>query len=285
MTDTISPKDYVDALFAKCRPVNTPCGEGTMAWQVWGKPTDKTPLILVHGGFGSWTHWIANVERLSADRLVVTCDIPGLGDSAEATPPITPVALAKPVFEGLDAVVGAGARFDIAAFSFGSVVSAEVCKMAGERARHFVLVGGSGFKGLHTSVTGTVIPDPDDSVEAQNEIHKKNLGILMLWAEDSIDDLAIYTHRENISRARVRSRGMSLSNNVVEAFPDIKARLGGIWGAHDATGSGPEKILARRDLMRAVQPGAPFFVIENAGHWVMYEAPEAFEAALRSILD
>lgn len=285
MNENQTPEQQLASLYAKCRPVRTPCGDGTMAWQLWGQPTDKTPLILVHGGFGSWTHWIANVERLSADRLVVTLDIPGLGDSDEIAPPVNPMALAQPILDGLDTVIGEGTRFDVAAFSFGAVISSQVLKQVGDRCRTMVFTGGSGFKGMHHMVTGTIIPEPDDSEERIREIHKENLGILMLWSEDKIDDLAVYTHGLNIARARVRSRKMSLSNTTAEALPDIKARLAGIWGLHDATGGGRERILGRRDLMRQYQDDVPFHIIEDAGHWVMYEAPEAFEAALLSILD
>jgi len=35
-----------------------------------------------------------------------------------------------------------------------------------------------------------------------------------------------------------------------------------------------------RDLLRGIQPDAFFEVIAGAGHWVQYEAPEAFDATL-----
>jgi pimeloyl-ACP methyl ester carboxylesterase len=39
-----------------------------------------------------------------------------------------------------------------------------------------------------------------------------------------------------------------------------------------------------RDAIRAIHPGAPFVAIPDAGHWVAYEAPNAFAAALRGML-
>ena len=96
----ISPKDHVDALIARAQIVHTSCGDGDMVWQVWGEDTDKPPLLLLHGGFGSWTHWIANVETLSKTRRIVTCDMPGLGDSASAPGELTPSNLAAPIVAG-----------------------------------------------------------------------------------------------------------------------------------------------------------------------------------------
>ncbi len=256
-----------------------------MTWQVWGKETAHPPLVLLHGGYGSWTHWLANVEGLSSDRLVVTCDTPGMGDSALAPGSVEPDDIAAPIAAGLDAVIGEGLRFDLAGFSFGGLIGSRVAAMVGDRCRNFVAVGASGFKGLHVRVLGIEVPEANMSDDQKNQIHRSNLGILMLHNTAAIDEMAIYTHRKNVARSRVRSRPMSLGNHLVDALPKISARVSGIWGVHDATGGGRDAILARRDIMRRSHPDADITVIENAGHWVMYESPSSFEAALRALLD
>lgn len=286
MPDAVtSPRDHVDALIAKAEIVKTPCGDGDMIWQVWGEDTGKTPLLLLHGGFGSWTHWIANVESLSTTRRVVTCDMPGLGDSASVPGELTPGNLAEPIVAGLDTLFGRDAVFDLAGFSFGGLIGSQVAKTVGERMQTYVAVGASGFEALHVRVVGIEVPEKDMSDARKNEIHRNNLRLLMIHDEAKIDDLAIYTHRKNVARSRVRSRPMSLGNHLVEAVPDIKARLAGIWGVHDATGGGREQILKRRDIFAAYQSDVPFVIIEDVGHWVMYEAPGEFDAALLEILD
>ena len=279
-----SPKEFVADLERKYRLVRTPSGDGEMVWQCWGTASDKTPLILLHGGYGSWTHWIANVERLSKDRLVVTCDMPGLGDSAEVPGDPTPQGIATPIVNGLDAVIGAGTRFDLVGFSFGGLIGSWVAALAKERCRTYIPVGASGFAGLHVRVLGIEVPSRDMTDDEKNETHKSNLGILMLWDKKKIDDVAIYTHRKNVARSRVRSRPMSLGNHLVDALPNITADIGGIWGVHDATGGGRENILKRRDIIRQFKPEAPMTIIEDAGHWVMYEDPTGFEAALLDIV-
>jgi 2-hydroxy-6-oxonona-2,4-dienedioate hydrolase len=280
-----SPKQTVDAMLSEAKIVQTPCGEGQMVWQVWGKPTQRPPLVLLHGGFGSWTHWIANVQRLAETRLVATCDMPGLGDSASAPGELTPDNLAKPIAAGLDNVIGANTPFDLTGFSFGGLIGSRVAQMVGERMLNYIAVGASGFEGLHVRVLGIRVPDADMSDDEKNQIHRENLQILMLHDAAKIDDLAIYTHRKNVARSRVRSRPMSLANHLVEALPGIKARLGGIWGVHDATGGGREEILKRHDIFKQHQPDARFAIIEDAGHWVMYEDPAGFEAVLLDMLD
>lgn len=286
MLETAStPKETVEAMLAKAEIVKTPSGEGQMVWQVWGQATDKPPLVLLHGGFGSWTHWIANILTLAETRQVVSCDMPGLGDSASAAEKLTPDIEAGPIAAGLDQVIGKDMHFDLAGFSFGGMIGSRVAQMVGERMRTYIAVGASGFEGLHVRVLGIRVPESTMSDDEKNDIHRENLQILMLHDTAKIDDLAIYTHRKNVVRSRVRSRPMSLGNHLVNALPGIKARIGGIWGVFDATGGGREDILKRRDIFRQFQPDAPFTIIEDAGHWVMYEDPAGFNAALLTMLD
>ncbi|MFZ4759001.1 MAG: alpha/beta fold hydrolase, partial [Burkholderiaceae bacterium] len=57
----------VAALDASARVERTPCGDGTMVWRRWGT---GRPLVLLHGGAGSWNHWARNIGRLARDREV-----------------------------------------------------------------------------------------------------------------------------------------------------------------------------------------------------------------------
>src|SRR5215831_19444730 len=57
----------------------TPCGQGEMIWHRWG----AGPSVLVlHGGAGSWSHWLRNIEPLAKRYSVWAPDMPGFGDSA-----------------------------------------------------------------------------------------------------------------------------------------------------------------------------------------------------------
>ena len=79
LTTGSDPSAVVDAIARTARKVRTPCGDGSMVWRVWGK---GEPLVLFHGGSGSWTHWIRNISELSKHYELWLADIPGLGDSA-----------------------------------------------------------------------------------------------------------------------------------------------------------------------------------------------------------
>src|SRR5262245_48383414 len=88
----------VDALARTARKFRTPCSSGTMVWRVWGA---GEPLVLFHGGSGSWTHWIRTIPELSRHYELWVPDIPGLGDSAMPPEPRTPASIADVVVAGL----------------------------------------------------------------------------------------------------------------------------------------------------------------------------------------
>ena len=43
--------------------IETPTSGGQMVWHCWG---EGKPIVLLHGGSGSWTHWLRNIEPLAA---------------------------------------------------------------------------------------------------------------------------------------------------------------------------------------------------------------------------
>jgi pimeloyl-ACP methyl ester carboxylesterase len=52
-----------------------------VSWRRFGDESAHAPLVLLHGGHGSWMHWLRNVEALSAGRTLWLPDMPGFNDS------------------------------------------------------------------------------------------------------------------------------------------------------------------------------------------------------------
>ncbi len=77
-----------------------------MVWRVWG---EGEPLVLFHGGSGSWTHWIRNIAELSRHYELWVADIPGLGDSTMPPQPWVPQTIADVVVAGLGELFPGGA--------------------------------------------------------------------------------------------------------------------------------------------------------------------------------
>ena len=119
----------VEGVAAEARRIETPCGAGAMVWRVWG---GGPPLVLLHGGYGSWTHWIRNVLPLARRFTVIAPDLPGLGESATPPEPHTAEGLARIIVAGLATLLPAGVRFHLTGFSFGGVLGGHVAALLGE---------------------------------------------------------------------------------------------------------------------------------------------------------
>ncbi len=265
---------HVAAIAAAAERIETPCGDGTMVWRRWGA---GPPLVLLHGGYGSWTHWVRNVVPLSRQFSVYACDLPGLGESATPPEPWTAAGLAAIIVAGLDIVLPHGARPLLAGFSFGGVIGGSVAAQLGDRLRGFTVVGSNGL-GLERSPTPLErVPSGAGETE-EFAVHRYNLNQLMIADPDKIDELALYLQKTNHARARMRSRRFSRSGALIEALPHITARLDGIWGERDATAY--PHVEERARILRSVQPAARFTVVPGAGHWVQYEAADRFNQIL-----
>jgi 2-hydroxy-6-oxonona-2,4-dienedioate hydrolase len=248
-----------------------------MVWHLWG---DGPPLALLHGGYGSWTHWIRNVIPLSQTFTVAAPDLPGLGESATPPEPHTAEGLASIVVEGLELVFPDLAGLHIVGFSFGGVLGGHVAAQLGDRVRAFTIVGSNGL-GLVRQPT-ELRRQLEGALEAEAlAVARHNLAALMIADRGKIDELAVYIQAQNAPRGRVKSRRFSRADTLARALPLIKARIDGIWGERDATAY--PHLDDRARTLRSVQPGARFEVISGAGHWVQYEAADRFNQLLADI--
>ncbi len=268
---------FVDEVEAEAERIETPCGDGRMVWHMWGS---GAPLVLFHGGYGSWTHWIRNVLPLSRSFTVVAPDLPWLGESATPPEPHTAESLARIIVEGLDLVLPKHRELHIAGFSFGGVLGGHVVAQLGDRVRGFTIVGSNGL-GLVRQPTALERLAEGASEPEGLSVARHNLAALMIADPAKIDELAVYIQSQNAPRGRVKSRRFSRADTLARALPLIKARLDGIWGERDATAY--PHLDDRARALRAIQPGARFEVITGAGHWVQYEAANHFNPLLAEI--
>ena len=268
---------FVDGVAAEAQRIETPCGDGGMVWRVWGS---GPPLVLLHGGYGSWMHWIRNVLVLARHFTVIAPDLPGLGESATPPEPHSAEELARIIIDGLATILPGGERFHLAGFSFGGVLGGHVAASLGEQVRGFTIVGSNGL-GLPRQPTELERQKPGGTVEELHAIARHNLGVLMIADKDKIDDLAVYIQYTNAPRGRVRSRRFSRAGTLIQALPRVTAQLSGIWGGRDA-GAYPY-LDERKRALGEIQPGLRFEIIPGAGHWVAYEAADRFNPILAEI--
>ena len=54
--------------------MSSSCGAGSIVWRKWGS---GPPVIMCHGGSGSWTHWIKTIPVQSRTHTLWLPDLPG----------------------------------------------------------------------------------------------------------------------------------------------------------------------------------------------------------------
>lgn len=262
----------------RAKRVETPCGEGRMVWRIWG---DGPPLVFIHGGAGSWSHWIRNIPAFEADRMVIAPDLPGLGDSDMPPVPYTPESIAQIVADGLVQLLAEGERFDLVGFSFGGMISSIIAGLLGDRVRTLTIVGGSGLGGKFGNLNPTVKLPLNGTREEMLAAHRHNLLAFMIENPVNLDALALYTQSVNAPRTRIRSPEHATSEKAAKALEKATARINSIWGEFDIIRPYFDH---RRELLEKLSPGAEFHIIPGAGHWTQYEAADETNRLIRRFI-
>ena len=261
------------------RQLYTPCGDGSMVWRVWGA---GEPLILLHGGSGSWTHWLRNIPELSRHYQLWVPDLPGLGASAMPPEPLLPASVAEVVVAGLEALIPHHRPLRLVGFSFGGHIAGLTAARMRGRILDLTLVGVAAL-GLSAEPREPFAKRRTGMTAAEiAAVFRQNLEVLMFADPDNIDALAIHLQAENIKRARFRSRPFATSDGLAKALANVTARLTTIWGTRDIIAR--TSLATRLEILRRHHPELEVRLIEGAGHWVAYEAAERFNAALLALL-
>lgn len=252
-----------------------PVEGGSVVWRCWGQ---GDPLVLIHGGAGSWTHWIRNVLTLSRSRRVYAPDLPGFGESPCTPLPRTADAIADRLEASFSCLPDAPGTTAVAAFSFGGVVAGRWAARVTERVSSLTLLGAVGL--------GVPRADPPDFTRVDRtlplaerwEAQRRNLGRMMLADAHAADDLALFVHDENTRNTRLRSRPISLMDLLADTLPALRCPIQLIWGRADALYHLDTD--ERENFALSLPSGLPAVFVEDAGHWVQFERAEAVHGLL-----
>ena len=268
---------------------------GDAVWHVWhprafgANPSKKAagnhslahdltkPLMLLHGGSGSWTHWLRNVEYLSQFRTVWALDIPGFGDSSLPSG-VTDADGLVPYMADIIQHTFAGEPVDVMGFSFGGMTAGLVAAQYPSLIRQLILIGapGLGIFGKELPMRGMT---PTMHVAAQRNVHRHNLTTMMFKHAETVTDAVIDLQQSNVSRDRLRRRRIARTDVLARAQLRWACPVHGVWAEDDAL-----YIDTLDQVPQILDKLASFTVVPDAGHWVMYERPDAFHAAVEPLL-
>jgi pimeloyl-ACP methyl ester carboxylesterase len=275
------PQTILDRIQHQATRHETPCGTGKMIWHLWDQSGGTAPVVvLFHGGAGSWRHWIRTIPALVPTYRVLAPDLPGLGESDFPPDGDDAYAIAGIVADGIDAIVGAEATYDVVGFSFGGTMAACVGAIRGKRVRSVTIIGSSGVGALGSAVTLEKVRHLEG--QARRDTHRTNLNRLMIADPAKIDDLAILIQDWNTVRSRLKTPAISRSGAIMKAIDQLQSPLNGMWGELDAPANpkGPERVAT----LRAHRPDADIRLIPKTGHWAAYESADTVNAILLEML-
>jgi len=267
----------IERIDKKAVKLQTSCGPAAkMTWRRWG---EGRPLILLHGGAGSWLHWIRNIETLSRGRSVWVPDMPGFGDSDLPAGPHDADALAPFVLDGINQLVKG--RFDLVGFSFGALVASLIAAEQPSELDQLVLVSGASI-GLVAKPPALKSLRGTQTAAERAEVFRSNLHTLMLSNAASIDDLAVLVQEHASSRERAKNRKLALTDILLRLTPKWRCAACGIWGLQDAIYRDRvdelKRIVASLGLRDAI-------FLQDAGHWLQYERADEFNGILPRLLE
>lgn len=274
----------VSRLIATSKQHRTAHPGGHIAWREWGA---GQPVVLLHGGFGSWLHWVRNIEALARHFRVLAPDMPGLGES-DPVPGDQPGAsdVAAPILAGLRELVLEPDPIRVVGFSLGAVVAGPLALALAQKDRlaMAVLVGPSGLGDLWRNITSELVRRHPGMSEAERRANvRHNLLHSMIASDAAIDDLALDIQID-LTRQKRQLLGLpiSLSSALVEAIPRLVPRLVIIWGGRDCYPN-PDVATAAATLRQRI-PGLRIEIIPEAGHWTAYEAADTVNELLLECL-
>lgn len=267
---------------------------GDAVWHIWGSQKElqasakvgvandyanavRSPLVLLHGGSGSWTHWLRNVEHLSQQREVWALDIPGFGDSSLPSG-VTDADGLVPFIAEIFKQTFHGKAVDVIGFSFGGMTAGLVAAEHPALIRQLILVGapGLGLFGKELPMRGMT---PSMDKEAQRQVHRHNLNTMMFVHPESVTEDVIDMQEANVSRDRLRRRRIARTDVLAQAQTSWACPVHAVWAESDALYTD-----TLQQVPQVLSRIASFSVVPNAGHWVMFENPEAFHAAVDPLL-
>ncbi|MBP6853332.1 MAG: alpha/beta fold hydrolase [Rhodoferax sp.] len=248
----------------------------TVSWRRFGTGPH---LVLLHGGHGSWLHWVRNIEFLARHFSVWVPDLPGYGASALAHPAGDLDALVRATADSLDVLIGAGTPFRLAGFSFGGLVATRLAALR-PGVTQLALLGSAGH-GTARRPRGKLLEwkaaARSGDAAALAGVMRHNLGVHMLHAQgDAIDALALHVHTVSCLHTRFRSRHLSLAAHIGPTLGALPARLWLAWGEHDVTAD-PPAVMA---TLATTHPSRSARIIDGAGHWIQYERADILNAML-----
>ena len=244
-----------------------------------GDRTDRPPLLIAHGLFGSARNWGVIAKRLSDDRQVIAVDMRNHGDSVWHDGHGY-TDMAQDLAEVIDAH---GGRADVVGHSMGGKAAMALALRHPETVNHLVIADIAPVAYGHTQshlIHAMRSLDPS-AIEKRSEADAELLATI---PEAGVRAFLLQSLDLKENRWRLNLDTLEADMPRIVGWPDLAGQSDHrtlFLSGSDSTYVTPEG----RALAKTLFPAARFAKIPGAGHWLHAEKPREFEAAVRVFLN
>jgi len=244
-----------------------------------GETTDRPPLLIAHGLFGSARNWGVIAKRLSTDRQVIAVDMRNHGDSPRHETHRYPE-----MAEDLAEVIAVhGGRADVLGHSMGGKAAMVLALSHPETVRKLIVADIAPVAYGHSQMQNIeAMRAVDLSTVTRRAEAEAQLGAQ--GVERGLQ--SFFTQSLDVAGRRWKLNLDTLARDMegILGFPETSGRFDG--RTLFLSGAASDYVRPEhRDRIKALFPNARFAAIPGAGHWLHAEKPREFEAAVRVFLD
>ncbi len=244
-----------------------------------GAPSDRPPLVIVHGLYGSARNWGVIAKRLSDDRQVIAVDLRNHGDSPWTDSHSYPDMAA----DLADVIDCHGGRADVMGHSMGGKAAMVLALLHPERVCRLVVADISPVAYDHDQIQHIRAMQAVDL----DRIERRSDAVAQLAAR--VPDTALqafFTQSLDVAQKRWKLNLDLLASEMpgILGFPEIDAQFTG--PTLFLSGADSDYVLpAHRPAIRTLFPTARFARIPGTTHYLHAEKPRDYEATVRAFLD
>lgn len=242
-----------------------------------------SPVFFIHGGFGGWAHWHANLLPLARHHAVFALDMPGFGQSCDAPAGAQIDDMAHAVWDAIGTMrrtlppPACELPVGIAAFSFGTAVATRMALQDPDRVRALLLVNPPGLGEVSQEVKEMQVRAAhaarSDGLRAGVAI---TLRELMLCQPSRADQHALDLIEDCVRNTRFVSRSLSRATRLPPMLTELRVPAHVVLGERDPHQR--HELAARRSWLEQALGAARVSVFPEAAHWLQYDQPERFNA-------
>jgi len=243
----------------------------------YGTP-QGTPLVIVHGLFGSGRNWGVIARRLAEEHFVLTPDMRNHGDSPQSDSHGYP-DLAADLAELIDAH---GGRAHVVGHSMGGKAAMTLALMHPEKVASLLVADIAPVAYGHSQQQ---FIDAMRKVDLA-QVERRSDAVAQL--AEHVEDKALqsfFTQSLDVKAKKWKYNLDALEAEMAKilGFPEIDGEYTG--PTLFLSGGQSDYVLPEhRDTIRRLFPKARFAKMPQAGHWLHADDPRGFEASVRAFL-